>query len=59
MTVRTTDISVSNTLQMLHTLPMNCNYLSARGALLHIDHYIGDLARYHYVAFTKILLVCS
>jgi hypothetical protein len=27
--------------------------------VLPIDHYLGDLARYHYVAFTKILLVCS
>jgi hypothetical protein len=32
---------------------------SARGALLPIDHYLGDLAGYHYVAFTKIPLVCS
>jgi hypothetical protein len=32
---------------------------SARGALLPIDHYLGDLAKYHYIAFTKIPMVCS
>jgi hypothetical protein len=50
----TVDIPVSNTLQMLHTLPMSRDFHSARGALLLIDHYLGDLAGYHYVAFTKI-----
>jgi hypothetical protein len=38
---------------------MSHDSLSARGTLLTIDHYLGDLAGYHYVAFTKILLVCS
>jgi hypothetical protein len=53
------DIPVSNTLQRLHTLPTSCDSLSPRVALQPIDHYLGDLAVYHYVAFTKILLVCS
>jgi hypothetical protein len=55
----TTDIPVSNTLQRLHTLPTSRDSLSARGALLPIDHYLGGLAGYHYVAFTKIPLVYS
>jgi hypothetical protein len=54
-----TDIPVSNTLQRLHTLPTSRDSLSARGALLPIDHYLGGLTGYHYVAFTKIPLVCS
>jgi hypothetical protein len=29
------------------------------GALLPIDHYLGDLAGYHYVAYTKAPLVHS
>jgi hypothetical protein len=33
---------------------MSHDSLYARGALLPIDHYLGDLAGYHYVAFTKI-----
>jgi hypothetical protein len=53
------DIPVSDTLQRLHALPMSCDSLSARGALLSIDHYLGGLAGYHYVAFTKIHLVYS
>jgi hypothetical protein len=55
----TTDIPVSNTLHRLHTLPKSHASLSAQGALLPIDHYLGDLVGYHYVAFTKIPLVCS
>jgi hypothetical protein len=55
----TVDILVSNTLQRLHTLPTSHDSLSARGALLPIDHYLGGLAEYHYVAFTKIPLVYS
>jgi hypothetical protein len=38
---------------------MSHDFRSARGALLIIDHYLGDLAGYHYVAFTKIPKVCS
>jgi hypothetical protein len=38
---------------------MNGDSLFARRALLPIDHYPGGLAGYHYVAFTKIPLVCS
>jgi hypothetical protein len=38
---------------------MSHDSFSARGALLPIDHYLGGLAGYHYVAFTKIPLVCS
>jgi hypothetical protein len=54
-----TDIPVSDTLQKLHTLPTSCDSLSARGELLPIDHYLGGMAGYHYVAFTKIPLVYS
>jgi hypothetical protein len=38
---------------------MSCDSRYARGALLPIDHYLGDMVWYHYVAFTKIPLVCS
>jgi hypothetical protein len=38
---------------------MSRDSLSARGALLPIDHFLGGLAGYQYVAFTKILLVYS
>jgi hypothetical protein len=55
----TSDIPVSNPLKRLHTLPTSRDSLSARGALLPIDHFLGGLEGYHYVAFTKILLVCS
>jgi hypothetical protein len=55
----TTDIPVSNTLHRLHSLPTSHDSLSARGALLPINHCLGDLAGYHYVAFIKILLVYS
>jgi hypothetical protein len=50
----TTDISVSNTLQRLHTLRTSRDSHSARGSSLPIDHYQGDLAGSHYVAFIKI-----
>jgi hypothetical protein len=50
----TIDIPVSNTLQRSHTLPTSRDSLSARGSSLPIDHYQGDLAGSHYVAFTKI-----
>jgi hypothetical protein len=33
---------------------MSHDSLSARGALLPIDHYLGDLAGCHNIAFTKI-----
>jgi hypothetical protein len=33
---------------------MSHDSLSARGALLPIDNYLGGLVEYHYVAFTKI-----
>jgi hypothetical protein len=46
-------------LQRSHTLPKSHDSLSARGELIPIDHYLGGLAGYHYVAFTKILLVHS
>jgi hypothetical protein len=48
------DIEVSNTLQRSHTLPTSHDSLSARGSSLPIDHYQGELAGSHYVAFTKI-----
>jgi hypothetical protein len=57
--MNTTDIPVSNTLQRLHTLPTIHDSLSIRRALLPIDHFLGVLVGYHYVAFTKIPLVCS
>jgi hypothetical protein len=57
--VSTANIPVSNTLHGLHTLPTSRDSHSARGVLLPIDHYLGGLAGYHYVAFTNIPLVCS
>jgi hypothetical protein len=53
------DIPVSNPLQRSHTLPTSRDSLSTQGVLVPIDHFLGGLAGYHYVAFTKILLVCS
>jgi hypothetical protein len=50
---------VSNPLQRLHTLPMSRDSLTAQGSRLPIDHILGGLAGYHYVAFTKIHLVYS
>jgi hypothetical protein len=55
----TTDIPISNTLQRLHTLPTSRDSLSAWRALLSIDHYLGGLVGYLYVAFTKTPLVHS
>jgi hypothetical protein len=55
----TADISVSNPLLRSHTLPTSRDSLSARRELLSIDHYLGSLAGYHYVAFTKTSLVHS
>jgi hypothetical protein len=55
----TADIPVSNTLQRLHTLPTSRDSLSTQRALLSIDHYLGGLAGYHYVAFTKTPLMHS
>jgi hypothetical protein len=43
----------------LRTLPTSRDSLSARRELLPIDHYLGGLAGYHYVAFTKIPRGCS
>jgi hypothetical protein len=43
----------------LHTLPTSRDSPSARRELLPIDHYLGGLAGYHYVAFTKIPRGCS
>jgi hypothetical protein len=54
LTVSTTHIPVSNTLQRLHTLPTNRDSHFARASSLPIDHYQGDLVGSHYVAFTKI-----
>jgi hypothetical protein len=54
-----TDVPVSNTLQRLHTLPMSRDSHSAQRSWLPIDHYQGDLAGSHYVAFTKTPLVHS
>jgi hypothetical protein len=38
---------------------MSRDSLSVRRELLSIDHYLGGLAGYHYVAFTKTPLVHS
>jgi hypothetical protein len=57
--VSTADISVSFPLQRSHTLPTSHDSLSAWGELIPIDHYLGGLAGYHYVAFTKAPLVHS
>jgi hypothetical protein len=58
LTMSTTNIQVSNHLQRLHTLP------TSRDPFLPwvdqtLKHFEGESARFHYVAFTKILLVCS
>jgi hypothetical protein len=56
--VSTTDIPVSNTLERLHTLPTSRDpFLPQVDQTL--KHYQGESARFHYVAFTKIPLVCS
>jgi hypothetical protein len=54
LTMSTADIPVSNILQRLDTLPTSRDSHSARGSILPIDHYQGDLAGSHYIAFTKI-----
>jgi hypothetical protein len=54
ITASMADIPISNTLQRLHTLPTSHDSHSVRGSSLPIDHYQGDLAGSHYVAFTKI-----
>jgi hypothetical protein len=54
LTVSTTDIPVSNTLQRSHTLPTSRDSHSAQGSNLPINNCQGDLAGSHYVAFTKI-----
>jgi hypothetical protein len=56
--VSTADIPVSNPLQRLHTLPMSRDPFLPRVNQT-LKHYQGESARFHYVAFTKILLVCS
>jgi hypothetical protein len=38
---------------------MSHDSLSARRELIPIDHYLGGLAGYHYIAFTKTPLVHS
>jgi hypothetical protein len=54
----TVDIPVSNPLQRLHTLPTSHDPFLTR-----VDHtlknYQGESTIFHYVAFTKILLVCN
>ena len=37
-----------------HTLPTSCDSHSAWREPISIDHYLGGLIGYHYVAFTKI-----
>jgi hypothetical protein len=55
ITMSTDDISVCNSLQRSHTLPMSRDSRSPRGVLLPIDHFQGEPAGFHYVAFIKIL----
>jgi hypothetical protein len=55
----TDDISVSSPLQRSHTSPTSHDSPSTLGELIPIDHYLGGLAGYHYVAFTKNPLVHS
>jgi hypothetical protein len=52
------DISVSNTLQRLHTLPTSCDPFMPRVGQT-LKNYQGESARFHYVAFTKTPLVRS
>jgi hypothetical protein len=58
LTASTTDIPVSNPLQRLHTLPTSRDLILPRVDQT-IKHFQGESVRFHYVAFTKILLVCS
>jgi hypothetical protein len=51
-------IPFSNTLQRLHTLPTSRDPFLPRVDQT-LKHYQGESTRFHYVAFTKILLVCS
>jgi hypothetical protein len=52
------DIPVSNTLQRSHTLPTSRDPFFPQVDQT-LKHSQGESARFHYVAFTKILLVCS
>jgi hypothetical protein len=54
-----TEIHVHSDYIIQHYLGASCDSLSIRGELLPIDHYLGGLAGYHYVAFTKIPMVYS
>ena len=58
LTVSLADISVYNTLQRLHTLPTSRDPFMPRVDQT-LKHYQGESARFHYVAFTKTLLVHS
>jgi hypothetical protein len=58
LTVSTTDIPVSNTLQRLHTLPTSHDPFLP-WVYQTLKHYQGGSARFHYIAFTKIPLVHS
>jgi hypothetical protein len=58
LTMSSTDIPVSNTLQRLRTLP------TSRGSFMPrvdqtLKHYQGELVGFYYVAFTKTPLVHS
>jgi hypothetical protein len=52
------DITVSNNLQRLHTIPTSRDTFLPRVDQT-LKHYQGESARFHYVAFTKIPLVHS
>jgi hypothetical protein len=52
------DIPVSNSLQMLYTLPTSRDPFLPQVDQTH-KHYQGESARFHYVAFTKTPLVYS
>jgi hypothetical protein len=54
----TVDIPVSYTLERLHTLPTSRDpFLPQADQTL--KHYQGESARFHYIPFTKIPMVCS
>jgi hypothetical protein len=58
LTMGTTDILVSNSPQRPHTLPTSRDPLFPQVDQT-LKHFQGESARFHYVAFTKILRVCS
>jgi hypothetical protein len=58
LTVSTIDIPVSNPVHRSHTLPTSCDPFLPRVDQT-LKHSKGESTRFHYVAVTKIPMVCS